>query len=44
MAEAAGVWDQEECLPVDVKVELTEGDTPLEFNVDGKTGCIEGTC
>ena len=42
--ETEDIWIKEECLPGDnVKVELTEGDTPLEFNIDGKTDFIEGT-
>ena len=32
----------EDFVPLEVKVELTEGDTPLEFNMDGKAGCTQG--
>lgn len=34
---------KEECLSMDVKVELTEGDTPLELKLDAQAdGCIKG--
>ena len=34
---------KEECLPMDVKVELTEGDTPLELKLDAQAdGRIKG--
>ena len=34
---------KEEFVPLDVKVELKEGDTPIEFNIDGQAaGCMKG--
>ena len=43
MAVTAETEVKEEFVPLDVKVELIEGDTPIELNLETQAaGCIKG--
>ena len=41
-AETEDLFVKDECASVNVKVELIEEDTPLNFNLDEKADCKQG--